>query len=157
MAFQPKAALALGFLLAAAPAALAQPVATHGPVARQPDESDTLQDAASVVVVNDLARQGDLGGKLFGAAGGDPAMNGLHTYLAFYLSPQDGWRIFEVGDFLDYRIVAEAPGRVLLEVHESIMNESTGEIGSRVRRIAVSWTPGPEGTPPASVTVATAP
>ena len=145
-------------LLAAAPAA-AQPVAERGPVTRQPDDSDMLQDAASVVVVDRLEHQGQgqADAKLFGAAGGDPAMNGLNTYIAFFMPPpENGWRVFEVGDFLSYEIVSDAPGRLLLEVNESIMADS-GEIGSRVRRLAVSWTPGPDGTAPATVTVATAP
>lgn len=146
-------------LLAAAPAA-AQPVAERGPVTRQPDESDMLQDAASVVVVDRLDHQGDgqTTVKLFGAAGGDPAMNGLNTYLAFFEPPPvNGWRVFEIGDFLSYEIVSDAPGRLLLEVSESIMEETTGEIGSRVRRLAVTWTPGADGAAPETVTVATAP
>lgn len=148
-------ALGLALLAGAVPVA-AQPVAEAGPVTVRPDDEESLQDSAAVVVVNDLARQGDLGGKLFGTAGGDPAMNGLYTYLAFYLSPQDGWRVFRIGDFLEYRIVSETRGRVLLDVHESIMNEATGEIGSRHRRLAVTWTASGAQTPPTAVTVATA-
>jgi hypothetical protein len=144
-------------LAGAAVPALAQPVAESGPVTvRAGDEEEGVQDAASVVVVNDLRQQGDLGGKLFGTAGGDPAMNGLYTYLAFYLSPADGWRVFRIGDFLDYRIISETRGRLLLDVHESIMNAASGEIGSRHRRLAVSWTAGPGPTPPTTITVATA-
>lgn len=144
-------------LLAAAGAAGAQTVGLTGPATVTPEDSDTLQDAASVVVVNDLARQGRLGGKLFGAAGGDPAMNGLNTFLAFYLSPDQGWRVFPVGDYLSYRILSETPGRVLLLVQESTMNQATSEIGERSRRVLLSWTPGSAGAPPATVRVATAP
>ena len=150
-----RAMLAIGLLLAPV-AVLAQPVADAGPVTVQPDTDESLQSSAAVVVVNDLRRQGGLGGKLFGTAGGDPAMNGLYTYLAFYVTPGDGWQVFRIGDFLSYRIVSEGRGRLVLEVHESIMNEASGEIGSRRRRIAVSWTPGPDGAPPTSVRVATA-
>jgi hypothetical protein len=152
-----KVALALGLLLAAAPAFAVQPVADRGPQTMQAEQDDNLEWAASVVRVDPLEHQGDLDGKLFGAAGGDPAMNGLNTYIAFFdPPPENGWRVFRVGDFLDYRIVSQAPGRVLLEVHESTMNDSTGEIGSRNRRLTVTWTPGPDGAPPTSVTVATA-
>lgn len=101
---------------------------------------ESLQWAASVVQLDPLRRQGNLGGKLFGTAGGDPAMNGLDTYLAFYLSPADGWRVFRIGDFLTYRLVSEAPGRLVLALTESVMNPRTGAIGSRTRRLAVSWT-----------------
>ncbi len=154
MALHLKAALALG-LLAAAPAA-AQPVAQAGPERLQPDEDEGLQDSAGVIVINELAGQGSLTAKLFGTAGGDPAMNGLYTYLAFYISPPDGWRVFRIGDFLTYRVISTRRGRVLIEVNESIMNEATGEIGSRRRRLTVSWTPGADGAPPATVTVAPA-
>ncbi|HYJ52131.1 MAG TPA: hypothetical protein VEW04_03080 [Allosphingosinicella sp.] len=138
-------------VLAAAPLG-AQPPANPAPatlLAENPDELQ-LQDAASVVRIDELRRQGALGGKLFGTAGGDPAMNGLYTYLAFFVSPAEGWRVFEIGDFLTYRIVSETPGRVLLEVRENVMN-GAGEIGERSRRIALSWTAGANRTPPESV------
>lgn len=149
-------AFGLALLGAAAPAS-AQAVAERGPVTLRPDDSAMLQDAATVVLVSPLEHQGDLGAKLFGAAAGDPAMNGLHTYLAFFEPPpENGWRIFEIGDFLSYTIVSETPGRLLLEVRESVMHDN-GEIGERARRLALSWTPGRDGTPPATVTVAAAP
>jgi len=149
-------AFGLALLGAAAPAT-AQAVAERGPVTLRPEDSEMLQDAATVVVVSQLEHQGDLGAKLFGAAAGDPAMNGLNTYLAFYMAPpENGWQIFEIGDFLSYAVVAETPGRLLLEVHESVMHDN-GEIGERTRRLAVTWTPGRDGAPPATVTVATAP
>lgn len=151
------AAIAGFILLAAAPAA-AQPAGGDGPQTLRPMADDTLQEAASVVVVDALEHQGESGGKLFGAAGGDPAMNGLNTYLAFFLPPPvNGWRVFEIGDFLGYELVSETPGRLLVEISESVMNDATGEIGSRVRRIAISWAPGPDGAPPETVTVAPAP
>jgi hypothetical protein len=159
MSYRLNAALALALLLAAGavPAgAAAQPAAAAGPETLRPDEQENLQDSAAVIVINELQRQGDLGGKLFGTAGGDPAMNGLYTYLAFHVSPAEGWRVFRIGDFLSYSIVSEAPGRVLLEVQESIMNEASGEIGGRTRRLELRWTGGPDNAPPATVTVAPA-
>jgi hypothetical protein len=149
-----KTALLLGCVLLAA----AQPVADTGPATLQPEaEDDNLQWAASVVRVNELRQQGaDTSVKLFGVAGGDPAMNGLYTYLAFYIDVGDGWRVFKIGDFLEYRVVAERPGRVLLEINENVINART-EISARRRRLAVTWTPGPDGAPPTSIRVATAP
>lgn len=156
MAFHLKTALGAALLLAAAPAA-AQPIADSGPATLQPEAGDdNLQWAASVIVVNDLRQQGGGSTRLFGVAGGDPAMNGVYTYLAFYIDVGDGWRVFKIGDFLEYRVVSESPGRVLLAINESVINEAT-EISARRRRIAVTWTPGPDGAPPASVRVATAP
>lgn len=149
-------AFGLALLLTAMPAG-AQPVAERGPVTRQPDDSEMLQDAATVVTVDALEHQGDLGAKLFGAASGDPAMNGLNTYLAFFEPPPvNGWRIFEIGDFLAYTIVSETPGRLLLQINESDMHDN-GEIGERTRRLLISWTPGRDGTAPATVRIATAP
>jgi hypothetical protein len=148
---------ALALLLAAAPASAQPPVAARGPVTLRPDDSDMLQNAAEVVGVDRLEHQHGLSAKLFGAASGDPAMNGLHTYLAFFVPPpENGWQIFEIGDFLAYTVISETPGRLLLEISESVM-KANGEIGARTRRLAVSWTPGPDNAAPATVTVAPAP
>ena len=98
-------------------------------------------------------RQGDRTVKMFGTAGGDPAMNGLYTHVAFFDSPAEGWRVFRIGDFLDYRVLSEAPGRVDLEINESVMDEATGNIGSRTRRVIVGWAVATDGSVPATVTV----
>jgi hypothetical protein len=114
---------------------------------------ESLQWSASVVQLDPLRRQPGTA-KVFGTAGGDPAMNGLHTYLAFFeRSPGDGWRIFRLGDFLSYRILEEAPGRLTLELRESVLDERTGDIGARTRRLLVSWRARGGGLP-ASVSVA---
>jgi hypothetical protein len=117
----------------------------------RPDTDESAQWSASVVRVDPLRGQGELTAKLFGTAGGDPAMNGLYTYLAFFGSPDEGWRVFRLGDFLDYRLVAEGPGRLTLDIRESEMNRRTGRIGIRSRRLLVAWNPGAGGLPPALV------
>ena len=158
-----KAALAFALIVAAAVPASAQrrparPIwqGNNPPAAIvTPDENENLQWSASVVQVDPLNHQGDYTVKLFGAAGGDPAMNGLNTYIAFLDSPEEDWRIFRVGDFLSYRVLSEARGRVRLEVHESIMNQRTTEIGSRVRRLTISWTSAGDDRRPARVSIAT--
>jgi hypothetical protein len=163
MAFYLKAALAAlalagGGLAQAAP--VPAPGTVTGPQTIRPASDEFLEWAASVVRVDmlgdqsprEIAGPGEATAKLFGAAGGDPAMNGLNTYLAFFASPQDGWIVFPIGDFLDYRIVSQAARRVTLEVDESVMNQVSGEIGSRTRRFNVTWTAPPEEAP-ASVTV----
>jgi len=142
-----KSVLALAFAALAAGALRAEIV--------PPDPNADLQWAAAVEQVTQLRNQGDLGAKLFGAAGGDPAMNGLHTYLAF-ATPPEGWRLFPIGDFLAYRVVAEARGRLTLEIRENVYNQHTGEVGTRARRLRVSWTAGPDGEPPAMVNVTAA-
>ncbi len=114
---------------------------------------DTLQYAASVTEVHDLTKQGDLGVKLFGTAGGDPAMNGLQTYIAFYRSPAEGWWVYQIGDFLSFRVLGESGGRIDLEVEESVMDPATNVIGSRKRRLIVAFTASGIEASPASVRV----
>jgi hypothetical protein len=110
--------------------------------------------AASVVKVDFLANQGEAPGvKLFGTAGGDPAANGLYTYIAFYISPGGDWAVFPVGDFIDYRILSDAPGRVDLEITETTIDEATAEMGSAVRRVIINWTAAADEAAPESVTV----
>ena len=121
-------------------------------VALAADTDANVQMAAGVVELDTLANQGDAGVKLFGTAGGDPAMNGLYTYIAFYESPAEGWRIFKLGDFLSYRVLSDSPGRVDLELQESVM-DTNGDISSRTRRVIVGWTMPSDGTPPTSVSV----
>jgi hypothetical protein len=118
-----------------------------------PDPDPGLQDSAGVVELTPLEGQGDQTVKLFGTAGGDPAMNGLYTYVAFFAEPGEGWRVFRIGDFLDYRVLSSSPGRVEIEIDESTMDPATSEIGSATRRLILTWTPGPDVAPPETVTV----
>ncbi len=127
--------------------------ASGGPTQIAPEaDTDNLEWAASVVRVDYLQNQDGGGSKLFGTAGGDPAMNGLYTYLAFFGGPAEGWREFRLGDFLDYRVLNDFPGRVDLELQESTMN-SDGMIGSRTRNVIVTWTLGEHGAPPDAISV----
>ena len=126
------AAAAFLFTLFAAGQATAQTL--------QPAADENLEWAASVVQINQVPNQPSLGVKLFGMAGGDPAMNGLQTYIGFFASPGEGWRVFQIGDFLSYRILSATPGRVNLQIQENTIN-SEGEIGTRTRRVSLRWTP----------------
>jgi len=120
-----------------APATPLTPAGQGLPVKALP--MDTLQYAASVTEVHDLTRQGSVTAKVFGMAGGDPAMNGLQTYLAFFRSPAEGWWVFGFGDFLSFRILSETPGRVDLEIEESVLDPATNVIGSQKRRIILAF------------------
>lgn len=118
-----------------------------------PDD-EPLQWASSVTEVHFLQNQGEGAGvKLFGLASGDPAMNGLYTQIAFYQSPADGWRVFRIGDFLDYRALSDSPGRVDLEIQESTLNQETGEIGTQTRLVIVTWTLGADNAAPDRIAV----
>jgi hypothetical protein len=131
----------------------ATPLAASGaaqPLTAEDAGDESLQSAASVVRVDWV---GDNQAKLFGTAGGDPAMNGLYAYIGFYVSPAEPWAIYRLGDILDYTVLSSSPGRADLEIHESTMNDATGEIGERRRRVIVQWTMGSDEGPPTSVTV----
>ncbi len=118
------------------------------------DASDTLEWAASVVRVDYLANQQNTAdGHLFGLAGGDPAMNGLRTHLAFFRGPAEPSRVFSIGDFLDYRVLSDDPGRIDLEINESTLNNDTGEIGSQTRHIIVTWTANADGAAPDAIQI----
>ena len=130
------------------------PLVAAGPAqAIRPDAEPSLQWAANVVKLEELQHQGGATVKLFGTAGGDPAMNGLVTHVAFFVSPAEGWRVFTVGDFLDWRLLSSAPGRVELEIDESAMDPATSEISARSRRLILGWSPGPDGAAPETVTI----
>lgn len=119
--------------------------------AEQGSQSDDgLQWAAGVVRVDQIPGES---AKLFGVAGGDPAMNGLNTYIAFFESPADGWSVYKIGDFLDYTVLSHANGRVDLDIHESTYDEASGNIGDRHRKIIVQWTQGADDPAPTTVTV----
>jgi len=137
-----------------APAAAVAPLAAAGPAAVLTPQTDAaLQQAAAVVKLDALSAQGPMAVKLFGTAGGDPAMNGLYTHVAFFQGPAEGWRVFRIGDVLEYRVLSERAGRVDLELRESVLDEATSTIGSRTRRVIVGWAIAADGAAPAEVTV----
>ncbi len=131
----------------------ATPLTPSGPPAALSAEAasdEGLNWAASVTQVEWVA--GD-GAKLFGVAGGDPAMNGLYSYIGFYANPAEGWVVFKLGDFLDYTVLSSSPGRVDLDIHESTYDQASGQIGDRHRKAIVAWAVPADGATPASVTV----
>jgi len=137
-----------------APAAVTLTASGEATVLQAMPFEENMEWAASVTQVDFLENQGESGGvKLFGLAGGDPAMNGLYTQIAFYQSGGDGWLVFRIGDFLNYRVLSDAPGRVDLEIQESTMNAETSEIGSQTRHLIVTWTRGPDGAAPDAIEV----
>lgn len=133
-----------------APARIAALTPAGAPQTLGPETDAMVQTAASVARLDRLEGQN---AKLFGTAGGDPAMNGLYTYVAFYGDAGQGWRVFRIGDFLDYRLLRAAPGVVDLEVEESVMDTETTRIGSQKRRLILAWKPGADGAAPTAVTV----
>lgn len=127
--------------------------ATGQPVDLVVQSEDRLQTMASVVQLDAFPDQNM---KVFGSAGGDPAMNGLYTRLAFFNGVADGWAIYDLGDFASYRVLGVGEGRLELEIIENTLDEATAEIGDRSRRVVVGWVPDPDGLAPSNVTMSPA-
>jgi hypothetical protein len=108
-----------------------------------------LQEAASVMQVHAMPEQG---AKVFGVSGGDPAINGLVTYLGLYAGVAEGWRLYEIGNFETWRVTEVATHRVVLDVSESRLDPTSGEIITEDRRLIVGFA-GDEAAPPSSVSI----
>lgn len=138
------AALAAAFALAACspqPAPASEAAAASPPAAETPAPATAVfkpsGPAKSIAAipedmeaawVTDVRMIKDTDAKIFSTAGGDPAINGLYTYLALYTAP-DGWtRVFQIGDFNSWEVVEESPTQVTLKVSRSWVEEGTGDI-----------------------------
>ncbi len=124
---------------AAAPAAAVAPAAPPpaqptGPAA--PVAAITGQETAAQVT-RVQALTGD-DAKVFSTAGGDPAANGLVTYLALSGGAVEGWKVFPIGDFNDWQIVEQAKGRVVLKVNRSAVDPAKGQIATGDALLIVS-------------------
>jgi hypothetical protein len=119
---------------AAAPAApAAESPAAPVPLRRKPSGPPrTVQaeaapmDAAYVTDVRMV--EGADGAKIFSTAGGDPAINGLYTYLALFSAPEGWTRVFQIGDFNSWEVVEESAERVTLKVSRSWIEEGSGDV-----------------------------
>lgn len=135
---------ALGFALAlaacepagtpapeAAQTAPAAPSETPAPPAQPSGPARTVEaesEPSDAAWVTDVHHVKDADVKIFSTAGGDPAINGLYTYLAVY-TPPEGWtRVFMVGDFNAWEVAEESPTRVVLKVSRSWIEEETGDV-----------------------------
>jgi hypothetical protein len=123
----------------AAPVAVT-PLVAGGPAVTPPEYRYASNLAGAIDSLDYLTNQGGKGVKLLGLASRDVHVNGLRTYIAVYVSMGEGWRAFPVGDFLDYRILSDSPGRIDLEVDHSVWDEAIGDFVTGTRRIIVGWT-----------------
>ena len=133
---------------APAPAAAAGPVTPTGPaIPVQPSDDEFTVQAAYVTQVVWMP---EIGAKLFSTAGGDPAINGLYTHIAFPPDgPDEAFRVFRIGDFESWEMVEKGPGRVVLKVRQTRADETTGNPVTEDKRYIVTW----QGDLPASVSV----
>ncbi|MFN3816057.1 hypothetical protein [Brevundimonas sp.] len=130
----------------ASSAPTAQPADTRAQPAGEPEVIEiagdgALQSAASVMQLHPMESQN---AKLFGVSGGDPAMNGLVTYLGLFAGPAEGWRVYRIGDFEEWTVSEESRRRVVLDARESRMGED-GDIVTGDRRLIVEFRAGEDG------------
>lgn len=133
---------------APAPAAV-EPAKPSGPAKAVEAEDDHMPEAW----VTDVHHIKDADFKIFSTAGGDPAMNGLYTYLAAF-TPPDGWtRVYMLGDFNSWEVIEESPTRVVLKISHHVLDEPTGDIKTVEEKLIVDLPATPET--PVQVTPAT--
>jgi hypothetical protein len=131
-----------------APAAV-EPAKPSGPAKDIEAEDDHMPEAW----VTDVHHIKDADFKIFSTAGGDPAINGLYTYLAAY-TPPDGWtRVYMLGDFNSWDVIEESPTRVVLKISRSWVEQESGDIKTAEEKLIVDLPATPET--PVKVTPAT--
>ena len=80
----------------------------------------------------------ETGAKIYSTAGGDPAINGLYTFLAVAgESPDGGWTVFLIGDFNSWEIAEQTKDHVVLKVSRSWVEQETGEIKTVEEKLKV--------------------
>ena len=78
------------------------------------------------------------GAKVYSVAGGDPAINGLYTYIAAYNNePGGGWNVFQIGDFNSWSVAEDRGSEIVLAVSRSQMGQN-GDIETLQERYIVS-------------------
>lgn len=112
------------------------PAAPAGPGVAMPALVEPgLQQAAGVSQLELLPR---LNAKVFSVSGGDPALNGLVTYFGLFAGADEGWRVYAIGDFNEWRVVESAPGKLVLAVRQDAASED-GSVKNSPRFIHVSF------------------
>jgi hypothetical protein len=126
-----------------------RPVVPTAPGESIPALADTeLQEAAAVSQLHLLPEQN---AKVFSISGGDPAVNGLVTYLGLYISSAEGWRVYAIGDFAEWRLTEASKGRLVLTVRQDTAGPD-GDIQARDFRVIVAFDRNLQ-TPPPTITV----
>lgn len=127
---------ALAALPAFAAAALAAPEGPTTAPATVPALTED-QPEASVTDV-EWIESAENGAKIYSTAGGDPAINGLYTYLAIPgEAPDMGWRVFQIGDFNSWKLGEQTRDHVILEVSRSWVDQASGDIKTIEEKLSV--------------------
>lgn len=146
--------------------AVTAPAAPAGAVATAPAPTFTAADGASAQTLAAEPTEGEgeasaLGGivrfdpianqsgegfvRLIGTAGGDPAANGLMTYLVISTA-HDSW-VYTIGNIVDYRIKGVADGKLDLEIDQTDVADN-GDMNTQTRKVILTWTPVPDDYTP---------
>ena len=132
-----------------APPPAPEPARPSGPPKSIEAEDDQMPEAW----VTDVHLVKDADFKIFSTAGGDPAINGLYTYLAAY-TQLDGWtRVYMLGDFNSWDVLEESATRVVLKISRSWIEEGTGDVKTAEEKLIIDLPATPET--PVTVTPAT--
>lgn len=138
-ACQPAAEEAPATVVPAAADAPAAPVAVEpakpsGPARAVEAEDDHFPEA----YVTDIHNIKDADFKIFSTAGGDPAINGLYTYLARYNDEERGWtQVYMLGDFNSWEVIEESPTRTVLKISRSWVEEGSGDIKTADEKLII--------------------
>lgn len=135
---------ALGAVLALALAAPAF-AAPEGPTTA-PEKITAIGEEQPGAWVTDVKwiESAEHGAKIYSTAGGDPAINGLYTYLAIPTDePGGGWNVFQIGDFNEWKIVEEKKDHIVLAVSRSWVDQASGDIKTVEEKLSVPLV-GPE-------------
>lgn len=118
-----------------------------------PTSNVGVQGAASVTFVQPLNDHG-YSAKLLSVSGGDPAANGNQLWLAFYVSPAEGWTTFLLGDFASWELVEEGGRGLIFDTTSDIVGPDGNIVRGPNQRYIVTYAPGgPEATAPDSVSI----
>lgn len=131
---------ALAALPALAAIALA---ATDGPTTA-PETVMALGEEPPEAYVTDVKwiESSETGAKIYSTAGGDPAINGLYTFLAVAgEAPDMGWRVFEIGNFNSWKIAEQTNDHVILEVSRSWIDQASGDVKTVEEKLKVPLVP----------------
>jgi len=127
------------------------PTRPVGPSARHPViPSEEMGTAADISQFHALP---ELSAKVFSLSGGDPAVNGLVTYFALLSGPAEGWSVYPLGDYAEWRVVEAKAGRVVLAVRQDTAGPD-GNILKADRTVQIDFAWNGE-TPPNTVDVST--
>jgi hypothetical protein len=97
---------------------------------------ETEPGVVTAAYVSDVDWIGETGVKIFATVGGDPAINGLYTYVSRF-EPPDEMEVYKIGDFEEYTLESHTATEAVLAVRQSRIDEK-GEVVTESRRIIVS-------------------